>query len=197
MGTGCPPFSSLLPQPQAGVGALLAPAPGVLSHPQLGIHGLVPSSALLLQQKPTIKPLARGRGNNTPQRCSAGRKGLQGDPPTLLSHATPSTHHGCMPGQLSVAPGAAGDAEAAAGCQLHIRLSPPWEQVVLPAAGQIRCISLFPTRQEKTAIKIRFKNKSARSHGLTVLQPAPCLPPPPGHGYLHCSCPSWQEKLPV
>lgn len=79
----------------------------------------------------------------------------------------------------------------------HIDLSPPWEQVVLPTASQIRCISPFPTQQEKTAIKIRFKNKSACGHSLTMPQPVPCAPSPPGQSYLHCSHPSQQEKLPV
>lgn len=64
-----------------------------------------------------------------------------------------------------------------------IRLSPAREQVVLPAASQIRCISPFPTGQEKTAIKIRFENKSAGGHGL--------------NDYLCCSHSSQQEKLPV
>lgn len=52
---------------------------------------LCPSSqlsfTLLVHQKPVIKPLARGQSDNTAQRCSVGRKGLQG-PPFPTQHPT-------------------------------------------------------------------------------------------------------------
>lgn len=99
------PLGSPLLHPQAGIGVLLAPAfrvPATSSsaqHLQASSHL---SFTLLLRQKPTIKPLAKGQSDNTPWRCSAGKKGLQGPPPFLAE--PPSTHHGCMPGWLSITP---------------------------------------------------------------------------------------------
>lgn len=71
----------------------------------------------------------------------------------------------------------------------HIHLSPPKEQCMLPADKQIRCISPFQAVQEKTAIKIRFKNKSARGQSLTMTQLTGGLP-----ALLPCS---QQENFPV
>lgn len=60
---------------------------------------------------------------------------------------------------------------------------------MLPANKQIRCISPFRAVREKTAIKIRFENKSARGHSLTMMELMEGLP-----ALLPCSR---QEKLPV
>ena len=206
------PLGSRLQHPQAGIRTLPAPALGVpvklssARHPRVGPQL---GFTLLLRHKPIIKPLARGQSGNTPWRCSAGRKGLQEPPfPSGASQHLAPIMGACRAGSVSPRhhprhrpwrhPRCRRGCRRCCGLLAqHIRLSPPREQVVLPAAGQIRCISPTPTGQEKTAIKIRFKNKSARGHGLTVPQPAPCLPPPLGHDYLRCSRSSRQEKLPV
>lgn len=76
------------------------------------------SFTLSLRQKPLIKPLARGQGDNTARKCSAGRKGLQGPPfptqdPTLsmdecqAGSASPQHHPWHCP---SITPGPQGTA---------------------------------------------------------------------------------------
>lgn len=191
---------------------LLHPLVGIGARCRLQLSGcqLKPSSAqrpptgpqlgftLLLRQKPIIKPLARGQSDNTPQR-------LRGPPPLLSrqSLATPITHHGCMPDQLSITPGiapgavpgAAGDAKGtpwAAGAA-----HPP-----LPSPGTGRAASsrpdkahfAFPNRAGENCNKDKVrKRKVLAATASPYRSPAPC-PPLPAHGYLRCSRPSTARK---
>lgn len=90
------PHSSVPPCWYQALTALEVPAKPSAQHlclsPQL-------SFTLLLHQKPIIKPLARGQSDNTAQRCSAGRKGLQG-PPFPTQHPT-SIMDACQAGSAS------------------------------------------------------------------------------------------------
>lgn len=97
------PLGSPLLHPQAGIGVLLAPAFRVPTTSSLAQHLQASSHlsfTLLLHQKPTIKPLAKGQSNNTPWRCSAGKKGLQGPPLSWQSHPAP-TMGVCQAGSAS------------------------------------------------------------------------------------------------